>query len=215
MAGDKIIMTKTMSLCDVDGNYYDYRVRVYYDRKADEFYSIVPFHLGEDTTRSISQSKIGNEPVTVTPQETSRIYAERAQIIIEKLESNIYRYRHSLKKKKKVIAYQIKYDKDLPFENGVGFLVDYKTCWELILGNRKDYLIEEPCDDIRVIQCTQRSVDVCLRGHFEVMDWSEKRESFFRELIVTMEKLKEKCHDFLDDKKLLIANIDSGFKLLK
>lgn len=210
MPKDKLIEATTDYLPDEKGNKILTEIKVYYSKKVDAFYTKCPHHLCFYGRSGSTKEKIGDGPVTVHKVD-GLIWEDRPQKVIDELLSRSYLYLKAIQKKRKVIAYRINTEDDMPFEEGEGFLIGWKVGWELKIGDKVELLTYEPPDKSGEYVCNQ----TYLMGGDNVrhIEWTKEREEFFIGLSKAINDLKTKTKKFLDNPEDLSKFIESKGQL--
>lgn len=210
MAGDKKILTQQEMIPNRNGDRERKIVTVYYDRGRDAFYVTCPEHLLPEAG-AITKEWREDRGTTITIHD-GRLYASRPAATIEALLTRCHEYMHAIRKKRKMIAYHIRYDEDMHFEHDAqGLLLKWAVGWELKVGSRIQLLDYEPPDEREVTVCNGGSIMRDVRDEdLKLMEWTEDRERFFRSLTASLEALKARCKAFLGDEKRLALAIDTG-----
>lgn len=206
---DKKILTQREMIPDAQGDNELKIVTVRYDRVRDEFYVTCPAHLLPESCGVTTEWEEGRGVKTTVHD--GRIYADRPQAAMEAIQKLASAYRHAISKRRRVIAYNVRYDEDMHFEqDSMGVILKWAVGWELRTGSRVQLMNYEP---------PNRGVTVCNGGpilsdvrekDLKIMDWTDERERFFRNLTASLEALKERCKSFLGDEKRLALAIDTG-----
>ena len=99
MPRDKLIEAIKDYIPDEQGNKHLTEIKVYYDKKADAFYTRCPYHLCPD--KGGSKEKIGDGPVVVHVMDCT-IWEDRPQKVIDELHfiGHIYIFWQFKKRKK-------------------------------------------------------------------------------------------------------------------
>ena len=121
----------------------------------------------------------------------------------------------AIQKKKKIIAYRIRTDEEIHFQEGQGFIIAWEVGWQLKIGDKIRFHSQEPVDEPGVFLCTQRPMSLDGEDDKDVkfLEWTQERQDFFEGLTKAINELKAKTKKFLNDPEMLSKFIESKGQL--